>query len=177
MPESDVDKMFDESLRSVLAQVRQLRDHVIYNRRVNSKLQQKRVSFNKITASLYALEDSSDAIGTYPKVAKGLSRNELYLLVYGLVQALYLQQQSVHALSTCLKVDGPSKDAPGYKEASLVRTRIAHLVHTNSKELKDKSHIIAQFTLTPFAFDIVISFRMRLIPTGKACQSMSMYQS
>ena len=60
------------------------------------------VSWNKLCASMDTIEDSELAIDNYIKLPSFDGFTGGYLFIYGLLQALYLQQDAVNHLSQAL---------------------------------------------------------------------------
>ena len=65
--------------------------------------------WHQLCASLDAIGDSQLAIAAYP-AAPGSDDGEVYLAIYGLLQACFLQQDAIHNLCEALDLDDSYKE-------------------------------------------------------------------
>lgn len=81
-----------------------------------------------VTSALDTLEDASNAIGFYCKSNSSSELGELYLHIYGLLQALYVSQDCIVALRKSLidKVINFKEESPGMYYVRNVRDDILH---------------------------------------------------
>jgi hypothetical protein len=150
---------------SDLQQLRwQIRDFIHHPRRRDQLLKDK-PNWNKLASAFDVIADTEMAIETYEALPDpGNDKGYLYLVIYGLLQALYVQQDAVESL---VRGFNPSK-TPRYKienepEAEEIRNiRNAAIGHPTVHEAKrhgvQRSFHIAQFSMQKHFFTLVTTF-------------------
>ena len=76
------------------AAVRAVRDLVNVKRRHRALMKDK-AAYNTICAAMDTIGDTAQALGTYDEFEKTTDKGQAYLLAYGTLQTLYLQQDAV----------------------------------------------------------------------------------
>lgn len=111
----------------------------------------------QLCSSIDVIEDSDLAIDAYRNNKLGESKDILYLLVYGLLQALFLQQDAVFDLCESLGFSNKKKEYPKLMRIRDIRN--AATGHpTKKKEHKSKltsNHFISRVTLTTSHFELL----------------------
>lgn len=113
------------------------------------------VKWNKICASLDVIGDTQTAISDFQNLPEFTSKSGGYLFIYGLLQALFLQQDAINSIYESLfdnKIDW-AKDFPDiYQIRELRSDSIGH--PTNRKN--DKSfHFISFQSISNVSFDLM----------------------
>lgn len=115
----------------------------------------------QLCSSLDIIEDTEFAITAFVSKEFGASKASYYLATYGLLQALYVQQDAVKHLCDSLGIaHDRSKDYPRLEEIRQIRN---NSVGHPTKRDKDKGrptsfHFITQMTLNPNSFDLVSEY-------------------
>ena len=103
------------------------------------------------TASMDAIEDTELAIKSYSNLPKDLSEGQLYLILYGLFQAIFIQQDAVIHLAKGLNSPEISiwKDSDGKKIRLLRNKYFGHPTDSQNHRTKESTfHGIARITLS-----------------------------
>jgi hypothetical protein len=109
--------------------------------------------FNQACASLYVVDDTQDAIDAY-RDCSSLKLGELYLLTYGALEALFLQQNAVEHLCAALGFGWRWGNDPVLKRIREIRNRASG--HPTRKERPDTTfHMINQSTLQIGGFELM----------------------
>lgn len=116
--------------------------------------------WNQLCASLYAIEDAQSAIDAYTEYEFPPDISGKYLYIYGLLQALYLQQDAANGLSIALfdkKIDF-RKDYPAVYEIREIRNdTTGHPTGRNRKIDAGQSFVqIAQASMDKHSFSYAI---------------------
>lgn len=107
--------------------------------------------WDTVTASMDTVEDTELAIKSYSELPDNLSEGQLYLILYGLFQAIFMQQDAVIHLakglnSTEIKI---WKDADGKKIRVLRNKYFGHPTNSQNYETKESTfHGITRITLS-----------------------------
>jgi len=111
----------------------------------------------KIRSSLYVIEDAQSAIDYYYNKVFGKSKAEIYLAIYGVLQALFIQQDAINNLSEIFKVftDKIWKKYPKLKEIRDIRNdSTGHPTNRNNKSF----HFISQTSVNKNGF-LLLSYK------------------
>ena len=138
-----------ESVTRVVSATGTVRDLVNIPRR-HRQLLRESSDYNTIASAMYMLTDSSEAIGAYGRNAVA-GRDETYLRSYGVLQALYLQQDAAFWLCKLLRIQPMSsfKD-PGKWARSVPSLNAARSARNNSighPVRRDRSGPLASYFL------------------------------
>lgn len=116
---------------------------------------QDKPKWNQFLSSLYVIEDSDLAIRAYESLTEVSEVGIKYLTLYGLLQALFLQQNAVEHLCEALGVNASYKNYPKLKEVR--KTRNVSTGHPTKKESKGKKsfHFISRDSLAKTGFDLL----------------------
>jgi hypothetical protein len=112
--------------------------------------------WNQLLSSLDVIEDSQEAIDAYSAGGFGKNKGEEYLAVYGLLQAIYVQQDAVRNLGESLEIPITLKDYPALEYIRKIRN--CSIGHPTKKD-KPKSepisyHSISRSTLCLKGFEL-----------------------
>ena len=115
--------------------------------------------WNQLCASLDAIEDTKLAINSYVAIESGNDKGQLYLLVYGVLQALFLQQDAVNNLCEALAIPVERSKYPRLQEIRKIRNEsIGHPTKRNQSKGKHSYHYISRISLTLKGFDLLTYF-------------------
>jgi len=115
--------------------------------------------WNQLCASLDAIEDTKLAIDSYVAIESGNDNGQLYLLVYGVLQALFLQQDAVNNLCEALVIPVEHSKYPKLKEIRKIRNdSIGHPTKRDQSKGKHSYHHISRISLTLNGFDLMSYF-------------------
>lgn len=119
---------------------------------------QDRINWNKLWASMDAIEDSLLAINFYLRLPDFNSFDGGYLYVYGLMQALNIQQDAISNMSNALfNVDIDYKSE--YPSLYTIREHRNNSIGHPTKRGKDKSfHFISRVSLSKDKFTLASFF-------------------
>lgn len=138
----------------ILAQVLEIRD------RVNApwkhyQLRQDRRLFSQVCSSMDTIEDTAFAVHAFETESLPTSAPALYLIVYGLLQALYLQQDAVFHLTQALGSPAKRSAWPDLEDVRYIRN--AAVGHPTKKDRPKpvSFHHITQVTLSRAGFEML----------------------
>ena len=138
---------------------------IINKQRKSHILSKNRALWNQLLSSLDVIEDTQEAIDAYSASEFGKGKRGEYLAIYGLLQALYVQQDAIKNLGESLKIPITLKDYPALEYIRNIRNRsIGHPTkkgETNekkdkpNKEKPNSYHFISRTTLCPKGFQLL----------------------
>jgi hypothetical protein len=145
-----------EAVNVVENQTKEIRDY-INDPRKHYKLRQNKPLFSQLCSSLDVIGDTEQAITAFEAKEFGDSAAVHYLAVYGLFQAIYVQQDAVNNLCEAL---GIPENTNNYPKLRLIRDIRNEAVGHPTKKDKTKSkpisyHHISRASLRPTGFDII----------------------
>jgi len=119
------------------------------------QLRQDKRLFSQLCSSMDAIEDTASAILAFEAECFPDTKPALYLVVYGLLQALYLQQDAVRHLAEALHSPIKLSDWPELEEIRRIRnTAVGHPTRTD-RSRPVSFHHITQVTLSRRGFDMI----------------------
>jgi hypothetical protein len=127
-------------------------------------------SWYQLCTALDTVDDADEAIGAYLSSAFPTAVGERYLRIYGLLQSLYVQQDSLHDLinavhpTTTIKVRDLLQDVRRARHRS-----VGHPTHTGPRGGPFSTHAIVRHSMRKEGFEL-LSFRTAL--TGYFNMSM-----
>ena len=125
---------------------------------IQSRLIQNTAIWNQLCSSLDVIEDSNLAIKSYPRLNIRDSSGDCYLVLYGLLQALFIQQNAVEHLCESLKIRKLTDDYPRLKEIKGIRNDSSgHPTKRGSKN-KPSYHFISRVTLNHAGFKLLSTY-------------------
>jgi len=133
-----------------------IRDYISIGRVQNQLIQNKK-NWNQICSSLDVLGDTTYAISSY--INDSFPNDGLkYIYVYGILQALFLQQDSLRHL-TCALLSIKEKDYKVNDELENIRNiRNEAIGHPTNKGGGKSFHYISRMTIEKSGFDLLSSF-------------------
>jgi hypothetical protein len=112
--------------------------------------------WNQLCSSLDVIEDSDLAIAAYINSEFGTDDGEKYLRLYGVLQALFLQQDAVTNLCESLGLQNNLTSHPKLKEIRDVRNdSIGHLIKRGNYK---SYHFISRATITKSGFQLISDY-------------------
>ena len=148
--------------------MRRIRD-LINAPRAQEVLFQDRPRWLQLTSSLDAIEDCELAIEAYEARAAdehdsgredGGHAGDIYLAVYGLLQALFLQQDALRDMCGSLRVELQLKDFPRLQEIKELRNdSVGHPTNRRGRKGQPASyHMLSRHSLTYEGFNLLSSY-------------------
>lgn len=126
--------------------------------RVQNKLIQNKNNWNQICSSIDVLEDTTEAISSYINGSFPNDDGLKYIYIYGILQALFLQQDSLKHL-TCALLSVKEKDYKLNDELGEIRNiRNEAIGHPTNKGDGKSFHYISRITIEKKGFDLLSSF-------------------
>ena len=129
-----------------------IREFINSGRRQASLLKDS-VAWNKLCSSLDIIGDTQLAIEAHPKMGSVKGDGESYLIVYGVLQAMLLQQDATKHIGSALniKIRLPKK----LKDIRIIRNSAAgHPAHQKENGLS-KSSFITRMSISPMSFQLM----------------------
>jgi len=151
--------------------IQKIRDFINEPRRRRYILSKDRALWHQCCSCLDVIEDSELAIAAYSAREFGASGGAHYLAVYGLLQALFLQQDAVINLCESLGIPETIDNYPRLREIRETRSdSIGHPTKRNRKQARLTSwHHIVRSTLSSKGFELLSHYS-----DGKSeCKSVS----
>lgn len=134
-----------------------VRDYINIGR-VQNKLIQNKKNWNQICSSLDVLGDTTYAITSYINDSFPNDDGLKYIYIYGILQALFLQQDSLRHL-TCALLSINEKDYKVNDELEKIRNiRNEAIGHPTNKGAGKSFHYISRITIEKNGFDLLSSF-------------------
>ncbi len=146
---------------TVMGQVLKVRDLINMPRRQHSLLENRSLWF-QLCSSLDVIEDTQFAIIAFVNREFETSKGSVYLAVYGLLQALTVQQDAVQNLCESLEMPR-AVSPPAIKGIREIRHKsIGHPTKRNrgeGGEALPSFHFISQMTLNPNGFELLSDYK------------------
>lgn len=145
-----------EKVNQVQNQIKQIREY-INDRRKHYKLRQNKLLFSQLCSSLDVIGDTEEAITAFEAKDFGDSTAVHYLVVYGLLQAIYVQQDAVNNLCQSLAIPEKINNYPTLLKIREIRHDAAgHPTKRDKPKSKPISyHHISRASLGPTGFEIL----------------------
>lgn len=125
----------------------------INNPRKQHKLLGDSAQWNQLCSSLDVIGDTTHAVDSYEQIDWPIDIGQRYLLTYGLLQALFLQQDAVRDL--CIVLNFPFKRDDVLDRIRRIRTTaVGHPTKTN----KGSSHFISQISMAKEGFTLLSAY-------------------
>ena len=143
----------------------EIRDIISSPRRQFAIMQDRRAWY-QLCAALDVLGDTQLAIDSFPSIASQ-SDGELYLIIYGLLQAMFLQQDAVAHLAEAVNI--PVTDHAGLKAVRDIRNDVVGHPTKRGGNNTFTTHTISRWSLSKVVFEVYSSdkdaksFRQRAI--------------
>jgi hypothetical protein len=143
--------MSNDTVTSINRRIRRL----INEPRLNRIIRQEQRDFNRVASALDVIDDSQSAIDAYSKQTTDIELGQTYLSLYGVFQAVILQQDALSAMEDALKVT--ASKALTRRRDELRRKRHDTVGHPTERrdERTSYSHQIIQNSLTRTSFELI----------------------
>lgn len=149
--------MIEDNLENIDILSSEVRDYINIGR-VQNKLIQDKKNWNQICSSLDVLGDTTYAISSYINDSFPNDDGLKYIYIYGILQALFLQQDSLRHL-TCALLSINEKDYKVNDELEKIRNiRNEAIGHPTNKGGGKSFHYISRITIDKNGFDLLSSF-------------------
>ncbi|MEM1452300.1 MAG: hypothetical protein AAGI22_24550 [Planctomycetota bacterium] len=146
MPDEEDPKPLPPTVAEVAHRVRDL----INEPRTHALLRRDEASFNVLCSCLDAIEDTQQGIDCYPVDSAERESGPLYVMLYGILQILYVQQDALANMASCLGL--PYKRDRLLSEVRDVRnTSVGH----PTKTFKGSSHFMVRVSMSPRGFNLM----------------------
>ncbi|MGF1836822.1 hypothetical protein [Photobacterium sanguinicancri] len=103
--------------------------------------------YNSVIDSLYMLEDTQLAKHAFNSRQKSLSFGELYLYFYGVLNAIYMQQQAMLVILRKMGLDFNAKELRCCKIFDIRNSFAAHGANRGGRDVKEHSFILDRHAL------------------------------
>jgi len=121
--------------------------------RMQSILFQKAVSWNKLCSALDLLSDTQMAIDSYPELSHINNKGSSYLIVYGILQTLLLQQDAVEKIADVLEVRANRPNE--LSDIRVIRNSAAGHPFAQKEKKKFKTSFINRASVSPKGFELL----------------------
>jgi hypothetical protein len=148
--------MMTQNRNLVQDQVRQIREY-INNPHKHYELRQNKALFHQLCSSLDVIGDTDEAITAFEERKSGDSKAAHYLAVYGLLQAIYVQQDAAINLCESLSIPENINKHPKLVEIRKVRNDVVgHPTKGDGRKgMPTSHHIISRMSLTEAGFTLL----------------------
>ena len=134
---------------------RKIRDFINAPRR-QSGLLSKRAGWNKLCASLDLVGDTELAIEAYPTLCKTEGDGASYLIVYGIMQTMLLQQDAAKHIADVLNIK--IKLPKELQQIRIIRNSTAGHLGMQKEKRVVKSCFISRLSLSPISFELMTAY-------------------
>ncbi len=134
---------------------RRIRDFINSPRR-QSTLLTKREGWNKLCSSLDLIGDTELAIAAYPSLCKTGGDGASYLIVYGILQTLLLQQDAAKHIADVLDIN--IKLPKELQQIRMIRNSAAGHPGRQKEKGVIKSCFISRISLSPVGFELMTAY-------------------
>lgn len=141
----------------LIAQLEQTIREYINGARRQSKIMAEPANWNKLCSALDLVGDTELAIHAYPTLCSTEGEGPAYLIVYGLLQTLLLQQDAAKHIAEALGLKN-IKLPKQLDEVRIVRNSAAGHPTSQKENGSYKSCFISRFSLSPVSFQLITSF-------------------
>jgi hypothetical protein len=136
-----------------------IRDFIQHPRRMDPLIQNKRLWF-QLTSAIDTIEDTEGAIEAYLKIAEPTEHAGCYLLIYGILQVLFVQQDAVYHLAEAFDIT--LEFDPELHEIREIRNcTVGHPTAVRARRKEGKlasSHYIVQVSVTKTRFQFMSAY-------------------
>lgn len=129
-----------------------IRDFISSGRRQSSLLKDP-AAWNKLCSSLDLIGDTQIAIDTYPQLCSVRQQGVSYLIVYGILQTLLLQQDAAKHIGDALNIK--IKLPKALEEIRVIRNSAAGHPSYQKENGLSKSSFIARMSISPTSFELM----------------------
>jgi hypothetical protein len=149
--------MIEDNLENLDILSSKVRDYINIGR-IQNKLIQNKKNWNQICSSLDVIGDTTCAISSYINDSFPNDDGLKYIYIYGILQSLFLQQDSLKHLSCALLLIN-EKDYKVNDELEKIRNiRNEAIGHPTNKGGGKSFHYISRITIEKNGFDLLSSF-------------------
>ncbi|OEE70909.1 hypothetical protein A1OO_22055 [Enterovibrio norvegicus FF-33] len=134
----------------------EIRDYINASRR-QFQIMGNKANWNKLCSALDLVGDTELAIEAYPNLCSTQSDGASYLVVYGILQTLLLQQDAAKHIADALGLKN-IKRPKQLDEIRIIRNSAAGHPTSQKENGAYKSCFISCFSLSPVSFQMVTSF-------------------
>lgn len=138
---------------------RKIRDLVNHSH-IKAQLLEDKIKWSKICSSMDVIGDTQCAINYYFSLSSFNSYDEGYILIYGLLQSFFLQQDAVSSLSSALFDENSIswKDIECFSVRELRNDSIGHPTDRGYKDNKS-FHFIVRPSLSQESFELISHYK------------------
>ncbi len=104
-------------------------------------------AYNSIIDSFYLLEDTQLAKNSFLERSQSLSFGELYLYFYGVLNAIYMQQQAILVILRKMDLEFELSEIQGCKIFDIRNSFAAHSANRGGRNIKEHSFILDRYAL------------------------------
>ena len=145
-------------MKHILTLAAKIRDRVNAARLYATKFRHDPDHWNVLCISMDTLEDTALALGEFESAGLGQTDAQKYLTLYGALQAVFLQQDSIRSLCETLVGELTNLGLPlhGWKEMRELRNlSIAHPIEMK-RHGQTRRCFICRISISPEGFDLLI---------------------
>ena len=114
-----------------------------------------RTRWLELCVSMDVLEDTYFSCEAYKRFAKARDKGTIYLVIYGVMQSLFVQQDALEALCKALNYPFKIRDFPALYEARRLRNvSVGHLVNSKRTDSDFYHNFMIQVTMTAESFEL-----------------------
>ena len=122
--------------------------------RFRSGFEKSPAGFNQLVSALDILGDTNRAMQTYPSMCTHNEKGISYIIVYGVLQGLFLQQDSVERIVKVLDI--PYSRPAELQDIRDIRNKsVGHPTNQGKKSQDSKSNFIDRSSLSPTGFKLL----------------------
>ena len=139
---------------------KKIRDFINDPRRQRNLIDRPDGTWHQICSALDVIGDTELAINSYLREPPGRNEGHLYIVVYGIMQVLFVQQDATRSLLEALNVKY-SPDSALKEIRSIRNSSIGHPTDKTEKEDARSFHFISRPTLSPKGFQLLSNYSDR----------------
>ena len=139
---------------SIYEKIQKIRDFITSEKKQNLLHETNEKTHSELCISLNTLEDTDLAIKAYSSFYKEKEEGRIYLIIYGILQVLFVQQDAVSSICKVLEIENTIDTTDATYIRDIRNSAVGHPASRGSKETAS-SYSIIRTTLSVKEFELL----------------------